>query len=99
MAEYHILGLTDELTAEVRRTLRAPEYGHPVLREVAGGTGPCRACLEQFKVGEERRDCSLPTAPQVVTKHWGHLGRSSSMLRCVANTVARSSRLDFGRFR
>ena len=55
MAEYHILGLSNEVTAEVRRSLRAPEYGHPVLREVAGGTGPCRACLEQFKVGEEER--------------------------------------------
>jgi hypothetical protein len=55
MADYHILGLSDELTEEVRQTLRAPDYGHPVLREVAGGTGPCRACLEQFKVGQEER--------------------------------------------
>jgi hypothetical protein len=55
MADYHMLGLSDELTREVRQTLRAPEYGHPVLRELAGGTGPCRACLEQFKVGQEER--------------------------------------------
>ena len=55
MAAYHILGLSDDLTSEVRQTLRAPEYGHPVLRELAGGTGPCRACLEQFKVGQEER--------------------------------------------
>lgn len=55
MADYHILGLSDELAGEVRQTLRAPEYGHPVLREVARGTGPCRACLEQFKVGQEDR--------------------------------------------
>jgi hypothetical protein len=55
MPDYHILGLSDELTREVRRTLRAPGYGHPVVREMAGGTGPCRACLEQFKVGEEER--------------------------------------------
>jgi len=55
MADYHILGLPDEITQEVRQTRRAPEYGHPVLREVAGGTGPCRACLQQFKVGHEER--------------------------------------------
>jgi hypothetical protein len=55
MEDYHILGLSDQLTREVRETLRAPEYGHPVLREIAGGTGPCRACLEQFNVGHEER--------------------------------------------
>jgi hypothetical protein len=55
MADYHILGLPDDLAAKVRETLRAPEYGHPVVRELAGGTGPCRACLEQFKVGQEDR--------------------------------------------
>jgi len=55
VVDFHILGLPDELTEEVRRTLVAPEYGHPVLRELAAGTGPCRACLEQFHVGEEER--------------------------------------------
>jgi hypothetical protein len=52
---YYITGLADTLTAEVRETRRSPEYGHPVHQEVAAGTGPCRACLEQFRVGEEER--------------------------------------------
>jgi hypothetical protein len=55
MPTFHILGLPDDLTREVRETRRSPGYGHPALREVAGGTGPCRACLEPFRVGEEER--------------------------------------------
>jgi hypothetical protein len=52
---FHIAGLSDEITGAVRQTRRAPEYGHPVHEELAGGTGPCRACLQQFLVGEEHR--------------------------------------------
>jgi hypothetical protein len=55
MAVFHLLGLSDALTREVRETRQSPGYGHPVVREVAGGTGPCRACLEQFMVGKEER--------------------------------------------
>lgn len=50
-----IRGLADDLTTAVRQTLRSPEYGHPVLREVASGTGPCRACLSLFVVGVDER--------------------------------------------
>ena len=32
-----IRGLPDALTTAVRQTLRSPEYGHPVVREVAAG--------------------------------------------------------------
>ena len=53
--EFHVLGLAANFTEEVRRTMRAPHYGHPVLPEVARGTGPCRACLQPFRVGEEER--------------------------------------------
>ena len=55
MTGFHVLGLPEVLTGEVRQTGRSPGYGHPVFREVARGTGPCRACLEQFQVGEEER--------------------------------------------
>ena len=55
MTAYYISGLADDFTEEVRRTMKSPEYGHPAHQEVAGGTGPCRACLEQFRVGEEER--------------------------------------------
>jgi hypothetical protein len=50
-----IRGLPDTLTTAVRQTLRSPEYGHPVMREVASGTGPCRACLSLFDVGSDER--------------------------------------------
>ena len=55
MATFHLLGLSDALTREVRETRRSPGYGHPVVSETARGTGPCRACLEQFQVGQEER--------------------------------------------
>lgn len=52
---FQVLGLSDQVTSEVRETLRAPEYGHPAVCETARGTGPCRACLDTFRVGEEER--------------------------------------------
>ena len=55
MARFHISGLTDEFTGEVRNTMRSPGYGHPVVREVATGTGPCRACFGLFDVGADER--------------------------------------------
>src|SRR5260370_19998544 len=43
-------------TAEiVRATLKSPGYGHPAHIEVAGGYGPCRHCLRDFRVGQEKR--------------------------------------------
>ncbi|MEO7355660.1 MAG: DUF1203 domain-containing protein [Gemmatimonadales bacterium] len=55
MTTFHLTGLPDDFTREVRATLRSPEYGHPALREIAKGTGPCRACLDLFEVGAEER--------------------------------------------
>ena len=55
MTVFHVLGLSDALTREVRQTRRSPDYGHPVVGELAGGTGPCRSCLEPFRVGLEER--------------------------------------------
>jgi hypothetical protein len=55
MSAYHVMGLPDDLANAVRDTMLSPGYGHPVLREVAKGTGPCRACLTPFRVGEEER--------------------------------------------
>lgn len=55
MSRYYILGLDDSLTDNVRKTMLSPDYGHPVVRELAKGTGPCRSCLRQFDVGAEER--------------------------------------------
>lgn len=50
-----VTGISDEVANEVRQTMRAPGYGHPVHRELATGTGPCRRCLRLFKIrGEDR---------------------------------------------
>jgi len=48
-------GISDAIAAEVRRTLRAPEYGHPAHRDLAQGYGPCRLCLRTFAIGKEER--------------------------------------------
>jgi hypothetical protein len=55
MSVYYVAGLSDEITAEVRTSMRSPQFGHPVSREIATGTGPCRACLNPFRVGVEER--------------------------------------------
>src|SRR3954466_14512228 len=55
MAMFIVRPLASEITAEVRRTRRSPQYGHPVHQEMAGGTGPCRLCLRTFEVGAEER--------------------------------------------
>jgi hypothetical protein len=55
MSMYYIAGLADEITDAVRNTMRSPQFGHPVSKEIATGTGPCRACLEPFRVGAEER--------------------------------------------
>ena len=39
----------------VRSTGKAPRYGHPAHTEVASGYGPCRHCLQTFRIGAENR--------------------------------------------
>lgn len=53
---YRILPLPTKVADLVRRTGRAPGYGHPVHASVAGpdGYGPCRHCLCRTKEGEGR---------------------------------------------
>lgn len=55
MTSFQVFGLSDALCDEVRSTMLSPGYGHRVVRETARGTGPCRACLGLFRVGEEER--------------------------------------------
>jgi hypothetical protein len=55
MAAFRFQGIPDAVAAEVRQTMRAPEYGHPAHRELARGYGPCRLCLRTFALGEEER--------------------------------------------
>lgn len=53
--EFIVRGVPQEVADEVRRTHRAPGYGHPAHLEVATGTGPCRCCLRTFVPGVDRR--------------------------------------------
>jgi hypothetical protein len=55
MTGYRVVALDTETADEVRRTLRAPGYGHPAHVETATGYGPCRLCLRTFRKGEEER--------------------------------------------
>ena len=52
---FTIRGIGQDVADEVRRTRRAPGYGHPAHFEVASGTGPCRCCLRSFVPGVAER--------------------------------------------
>ena len=52
---FRVAGIPTDLAAEVRHTLRSPQYGHPAHRETATGYGPCRLCLRTFAVGVDQR--------------------------------------------
>jgi hypothetical protein len=55
MTSFRFVGIPTAVAATVRCTGHAPDYGHPVHREVAMGYGPCRHCLQTFAVGQEER--------------------------------------------
>ena len=54
MTGFRVLPIDSSLANEVRTTLKSPQYGHPAHVEPASGYGPCRVCLRQFRLGEER---------------------------------------------
>jgi hypothetical protein len=55
LAGFRVLPIAPALAEQVRSTLKSPQYGHPAHVERAAGYGPCRACLQQFRAGEEDR--------------------------------------------
>jgi hypothetical protein len=55
MSGYRIRGIPDSIAGAARRSMRSPQYGHPVHAEIASGYGPCRLCLQTFQVGTEER--------------------------------------------
>jgi hypothetical protein len=55
LAGFRVLPIDPELAEAVRTTRKSPQYGHPVHVEPAAGYGPCRACLKQFRTGQEDR--------------------------------------------
>lgn len=55
MIPIRVIAIPTAVANEVRTTSKSPRYGHPVHTEMAKGYGPCRHCLQAFKVGEEQR--------------------------------------------
>ena len=52
---YRVISIPTNTVEKVLATRRAPGYGHPTYTEVAAGHGPCRHCLQAFRIGEEQR--------------------------------------------
>ena len=52
---FRTLPIPLDLAASALRDRRSPQYGHPAHVELAKGYGPCRLCLDTFRVGEEER--------------------------------------------
>lgn len=52
---FHTIPIPTALAESARRERRSPQYGHPAHLERAAGYGPCRLCLDTFRVGEENR--------------------------------------------
>jgi uncharacterized protein DUF1203 len=55
MTPFRVVAIDPSLSEQARASLHSPQYGHPAHAEVAGGYGPCRSCLNTFRVGEDRR--------------------------------------------
>jgi hypothetical protein len=55
MNSIRVIAIPTRTAEKVRSTLKSPGYGHPAHIEVAIGYGPCRHCLRDFRVGEEKR--------------------------------------------
>jgi hypothetical protein len=52
---FRVAAIPTKVADLVRSTMRSPGYGHPGHAEVASGYGPCRHCLRNFRIGQERR--------------------------------------------
>jgi hypothetical protein len=84
--QFTVRGVPQAIADEVRRTRRAPMYGHPAHHEIATGTGPCRCCLEPFVPGVDERllftyrpggDDSSLMAPGPIYIHAAHCAEYS----------------------
>ncbi len=55
MSAYRIQGIPESIATAARRSMKSPQYGHPAHVETATGYGPCRLCLQTFRVGADTR--------------------------------------------
>jgi len=63
---FQVIPIPDQVADEVRRTGRAPGYGHPAQNSIASasGYGPCRLCLRRTRQGEARTLFSYNPFPE-----------------------------------
>lgn len=55
MRTYRFQGIPDSIATAARESMKSPQYGHPAHAELATGYGPCRLCLQTFRVGTDER--------------------------------------------
>ncbi len=54
MKKFKIVPLSKEFAAQIRSTGK-DEFGHPVIEQIATGSGPCRVSLKPFEKGVDKR--------------------------------------------
>jgi Protein of unknown function (DUF1203) len=52
---FRVVPIASAIASEVRKSLRAPQYGHPAHVDTGSDHPPCRLCLRRIRPGEERR--------------------------------------------
>ena len=55
MSAFRVQGIPESIAAAARTSMKSPQYGHPAHAETATGYGPCRLCLQTFRVGTDER--------------------------------------------
>lgn len=53
--QFRIVPVAPAIAREVRTSMAAPGYGHPAVKSVATGYGPCRVCLRPLEVEKDER--------------------------------------------
>jgi hypothetical protein len=54
MSQFNIVPLTKDWAKQYRHSMQ-DEFGHPIIREMATGRGPCRISLRPFRPGVDER--------------------------------------------
>jgi Protein of unknown function (DUF1203) len=54
MKQFKIVPLTKEYATKIRATHK-DDFGHPVIEQIATGSGPCRVSLKPFNPGKDKR--------------------------------------------
>lgn len=55
MSGYRVIPMPTCMADDARKTMVAPQYGHPAHAEVATDWAPCRVCLRLLRPGKDKR--------------------------------------------